>query len=379
MVSRAPRWAIAYKFPPEQVETVVEDIVAVRRADRHADAGRPPDADEGRRLDGRPGDAPQPRRGPAQGHPDRRPRDPPEGRRRDPGGRPADRREADRRRARVGHAGGAARSAAQPIVRDEGAVRHYCPNPPCPARVSARSSATSSAAMDIEGAGWKTLEQLLQTGLVEAARRLLPAVGRGPRGARAVRPEERREPARERSRRRSGRPLERIIAGARHPPGRLDDGDRAGPLAGGRGAGRADDWLVAGGGPPAARRDATTPERFAEVEGVGPTVSAALAAWFAPGGPGEGVLEDLADAGVEAELPAPRAGGGAPGPLAGKTVVVTGSIEGFSREEAEAGDPRGGRQAGGLGVEEDRLRRRRPGRRLEAGEGRGAGRAGPRR
>ena len=27
IVSRAPRWAIAYKFPPEQVETVVEDIV----------------------------------------------------------------------------------------------------------------------------------------------------------------------------------------------------------------------------------------------------------------------------------------------------------------------------------------------------------------
>jgi DNA ligase (NAD+) len=28
LVARAPRWAIAYKFPPEQVETVVEDIVA---------------------------------------------------------------------------------------------------------------------------------------------------------------------------------------------------------------------------------------------------------------------------------------------------------------------------------------------------------------
>ena len=44
MVSRAPRWAIAFKFPPEQVETVVEDIVAVRRPDRDAHPGRPPDA-----------------------------------------------------------------------------------------------------------------------------------------------------------------------------------------------------------------------------------------------------------------------------------------------------------------------------------------------
>ncbi|HSL98267.1 MAG TPA: BRCT domain-containing protein, partial [Candidatus Deferrimicrobiaceae bacterium] len=51
-------------------------------------------------------------------------------------------------------------------------------------------------------------------------------------------------------------------------------------------------------------------------------------------GAGEGVLEDLADAGVEAELPAPRGTAGS-GPLAGKTVVVTGSIEGYSREAAE--------------------------------------------
>ena len=54
------------------------------------------------------------------------------------------------------------------------------------------------------------------------------------------------------------------------------------------------------------------PERFAEIEGVGPTVSTALASWFGTGGPGNGVLEDLADAGVEAELPAPRPAGGEP-------------------------------------------------------------------
>src|SRR6185436_18029940 len=51
------------------------------------------------------------------------------------------------------------------IVRDEGAVRHYCPNPACPARVS-QEFGNFVGGMDIEGAGWKTLEQLLQTGLV---------------------------------------------------------------------------------------------------------------------------------------------------------------------------------------------------------------------
>src|SRR6185503_13164848 len=113
-----------------------------------------------------------------------------------------------------------------------------------------------------------------------------------------------------------------------------------------------DDWLVR-----AAVHLRTvaseTPERFEEIEGVGPTVSSALAAWFAPGGPGEGVLEDLADAGVEAELPEPRAAA-AVGPLAGKTVVVTGSIEGWSREDAEAAiRAAGGKPAGSVSKKTD--------------------------
>jgi len=95
------------------------------------------------------------------------------------------------------------------------------------------------------------------------------------------------------------------------------------------------------------------PERFTEIEGIGPTVSAALASWFAPGGPGEGVLEDLADAGVIAELPEPRVAAEA-GPLAGKTVVVTGTIEGFSRESAEeAIRAAGGKPAGSVSKKTD--------------------------
>jgi DNA ligase (NAD+) len=96
-----------------------------------------------------------------------------------------------------------------------------------------------------------------------------------------------------------------------------------------------------------------TPERFTEIEGVGPTVSEALATWFAEGGPGEGVLEDLADAGVEAELPEPRDAAAA-GPLTGKTVVVTGTIEGFSREGAESAvRAAGGKPAGSVSKKTD--------------------------
>ena len=73
----------------------------VRRTDRDADAGRAHDPGQGGRLDRLARDAPQPRRGPAQGHPDRRHGRAPEGRRRHPGGRPPAARAADRRRARV--------------------------------------------------------------------------------------------------------------------------------------------------------------------------------------------------------------------------------------------------------------------------------------
>ena len=66
---------------------------------------------------------------------------------------------------------------------DEGAVRHYCPNPVCPARLSqAYGHFVGRGGMDIEGAGWAVLTQLLERGMVHTAGGLLPAHRRGPRG-----------------------------------------------------------------------------------------------------------------------------------------------------------------------------------------------------
>ena len=66
--------------------------------------------------------------------------------------------------------------------------------------------------------------------------------------------------------------------------------------------------------------------------------------------------------------------------LAGKAVVVTGTLEGFSREEAEeAIKARGGKSPGQRVEEDDRGRRRPRARRREAHEGRGARRPDPRR
>ena len=46
-----------------------------------------------------------------------------------------------------------------PVVQDEGAVRVYCPNPACPARVGQEfGHFVGRGGMDIEGAGWAVLE-----------------------------------------------------------------------------------------------------------------------------------------------------------------------------------------------------------------------------
>ena len=108
------------------------------------------------------------------------------------------------------------------------------------------------------------------------------------------------------------RPLERVIASLGIPQvGWTTAIELAHWLAAEVPAG--DDWLRPRGGDAARRLPATSPERFQELDGVGPTVSAALATWFAPGGAGRGRARGPRRRGRRGRAPGATCRGGARG------------------------------------------------------------------
>ena len=254
-----------------------------------------------------------------------------------------------------------------PIVRDEGAVRHYCPNLACPARRAQEfAHFLGRGGMDVEGAGWAVLEQLLERGMVhnrgDVFRLRVEDLETLDRFARKS--AENLAAAIERAR--VGRPFARVLNSLGIPQvGEATAIDLARWLAG---RVRPEDY------PPAApgavpdpwfaaaeaelrRVAADEPDALTEVMGIGPTVAAAIARWFTD----EATREGLRGAGRRrrrAGASGPARGGEEPagGPLAGKTVVVTGTIEGFSREEAEeAVRAAGGKAAGSVSKKTDYL------------------------
>ena len=90
---------------------------------------------------------------------------------------------------------------------------------------------------------------------------------------------------------------------------------------------------------------AATEEQLADTDGVGPIIAASIARWFAQQ-PNRAMVDKLRVAGVDfgrVEV------SDAPQVLAGKAVVATGTLEGFSREEAEAAiKSRGGKSPGSV-------------------------------
>ncbi len=357
MVSRAPRWAIAFKFPPEQVETVVEDIVAyvgrtgtltpvahlrpakvagstVARATLH-------NLDEVRRKDIRIGDTVVLQKAgdviPEVVRP------------------VLERRPADAREYQVPEQ---CPVCGTRVAQDDGAVRHYCPNPACPARLAqAYQHFVGRGGMDIEGAGWAVLSQLLERGMIHGRADFFALSIEDLQGLERFGRKSAENLYGSVQRARTGRPLAKVLNSLGIPQvGESTAVDlarflarRVHPDAFPPAIADAvpDHWFAAVEAE--LRRVAVSePVALQEVAGIGPSVSTAMQAWFTDPATSD-ALRELVEAGVVPERPVVRDMGDASdeGPLAGMTVVVSGSLEGFSREEAEGAVRAAGGKPGG--------------------------------
>jgi DNA ligase (NAD+) len=202
------------------------------------------------------------------------------------------------------------------LTRGEGEAVWRCENTSCPARLRrSLEHFASRRAMNIEGLGESLVDSLVGNGLVSDPADLyrltpeqLAALERmGKKSAANV--------VREiDNSRKAG--LSRVIyaLGIRHV------GERgAAALAGAFGSMKA-------------ICDASV-DQLQAVDDVGPVVAASVRSWLdAPAN--RALIDRLGDAGVD--LTAPLAASGAPGPLSGQTWVITGTLDGMTRDEAQA-------------------------------------------
>ncbi len=331
--ARAPRWAIAYKFPPEERTTALLDIrVSVGRTGRttpyavlepvfvggaNVERATLHNQDQVKAKDVRPGDTVIVRRA------------------------------GDVIPEVVGPVL-AARPAGLPewefpticpcpvgstLVRPEGESDTRCVHPECPyQRQGAIEHYASRGAMDIEGLGERTVAQFIELGLLHDIAsvyeidfdRVLELEGYGQTSVDNLRA------AIEASKQ---RPLAHLLVGLniRHlgPAGAEALAARFGHLDAIEAAALADDGE----------------EQIAQVDGVGPTIARAVIAWI--GQPANrAMLDRLRAAGVNLEGPA------APDvaqTLDGLSVVVTGTLERYNREQVEeAIKARGGKAPGSV-------------------------------
>jgi DNA ligase (NAD+) len=311
-VSRSPRWAIAYKFPPEEVQTEVLDIAVqvgrtgavtpvahlrpvfvagstVRRCTLHNE-------DEVARKDVRIGDTVLLHKAgdviPEIVRPllDRRPK----------GSKPW-------------VMPNNCPACNSELVREPDEVVRRCVNPLCPAQRRERlRHFTSRAGMNIEGLGEAIIDQLVDAGFVADAAdlfgvtvdQLLTLEGFAQRSA---------EKLHDAIAARRTVPLPRLVNALGLP----HVGEHTAAL------------LAAHFGTLEALGNASA-EELTAVEGVGPVVAASVAHWFATD-EGRDLVRRLGAAGVTAEPSRAAAGG----PWRGQSWVLTGSMERLTRPEAE--------------------------------------------
>jgi DNA ligase (NAD+) len=201
------------------------------------------------------------------------------------------------------------------VVKDEDGVYIRCPNVNCPARCRERLRFFASrGAMDIEGLGDKLVEQLVSTGLVKDYADLYALTS------------EQLEPL-ERMGKKSAGALVEQIAGSRSR-GLV----RVLNALGVRHVGPRVATLLCERFPTIEKLQAASAEDLANVPEIGDIIAASVHEWL-QSDYGRRTIDGLRAAGVRLDVPeADRVAGG---PLTGKTLVVTGTLAGFSRQEAE--------------------------------------------
>ncbi len=241
------------------------------------------------------------------------------------------------------------------VLREEGEVVSRCPNPWCPAqRIGGLLHFTRRGGMDIEGLGYAVMVQLIERQLVREPADIyglsvetLEGLDRFARKS-----AENLHAAIEDSRR---RPLGSILnaLGIRHV-GWQTAVDLAAWLAAEQprhDGEREADWTRR----VADRLRGASVDELTAVYGIGAVVAEGIARYFADEHTRE-TLDRLVAAGVSADAPPPGAATVTEAPLSGKTLVVTGTLAGFSRPEAEqAIRAAGGHPAGSVSAKTDYL------------------------
>ena len=315
--SRAPRWAIAYKFPPEEKTTKLRGImVSIGRTGRAtpfaelepvfvggANVGLATlhNEDDVKRKDVRPGDTVVVRRAgdviPEVVGPVLAKRPPNTRRWKFPAKCPV---------------------CGQPLVRIDGEANHHCVNVDCPAqRVQRLVHWASRGALDIEGLGEERVRQFVDAGLLEDAAdvyaltvdKLVPLERIGERSAQLL------VDAVEGSK---TRPLWRVLVGLGI--------NHVGPTAA---------QALAQAFPDLDAIMHASDDELTAIDGVGPTIAQSIHRWFGVDR-NQRLVARLRDAGVNMR--------GEPAPaideqdatLAGLTFVLTGTLENRTRDDAAA-------------------------------------------
>jgi DNA ligase (NAD+) len=199
-----------------------------------------------------------------------------------------------------------------PVVRAEGEARHYCSNRACPSRgYEGLRHFVSRGAMDVDGVGEKLVRRLMEVGLVAQPQDFYKLTVDDLLGL---------DGFQERS---AEKAIEAIETSKRQPFGRVLFALGI-PHVGSVTA----EALAGGFGSMEALRAATA-EEIGEVEGVGPVIAEQVAGWFVDE-EHAGIVDALTEAGLT--MTGTKRSQAPAGPLAGKTFVVTGTLDGFSRD-----------------------------------------------